>query len=144
MRRVSLAATIFSPEATVPTSTFTDTSPSAHDGDDVSQARSRVAEIGHRAVDAIDDKRDAVAQGMGSAAARLHERAASLPGGEQVVRAAHRAAGAMETAAGYLRDHDLESMLDDVRQVVKRRPGATLLVVAAVGFLLGRAVLRHR
>jgi hypothetical protein len=34
-------------------------------------------------------------------------------------------------------------MLSDLRVMVKRHPGATLLTVAAVGFLLARSLTRH-
>ena len=92
--------------------------------------------------DAIDETQDAVARGIDSAASSLHAKAESLPGGEKIVRAAHTAAEAMEKTAGYLRDQDLHDMLADVRQVVKRNPGATLLTAAAVGFLLARVFSR--
>ena len=92
--------------------------------------------------EAIDEKQDAVARGIDSAAASLHAKAESLPGGEKIVRAAHTAAEAMEKTAGYLRDQDINDMLADVRQVIKRNPGATLLTAAAVGFLLARVFSR--
>jgi hypothetical protein len=50
----------------------------------------------------------------------------------------------MEAAAEFVRDHDVETMIDDARQLVRRRPGATLLAAAALGFVLARAFSRHR
>ena len=91
----------------------------------------------------IDDKRDAVARGIDSAASSLHERAENLPGGEKVARAAHVTAEAMEKAAGYVRDQDIEAMIADVRKAAKKHPGAVLLAAAAAGFLLARALSRH-
>ena len=93
--------------------------------------------------DTIDEKQDAVARGIDSAASSLHAKAESLPGGEKIVRAAHTAAEAMEKTGGYLRDQDIDDMLADVRQVIKRNPGATLLTAAAVGFLLARVFSRN-
>ena len=87
-------------------------------------------------------KRESVASGIDSAASSLHERADTLPGGEKVARAAHTTAAAMEKAADYVRDEDLQAMLSDVQDMVKRHPGATLLTAAAAGFLLARLISR--
>lgn len=107
------------------------------------QATSRATEFGQRAAAAIDEKREAVARGFDSAASSLHARAENLPGGEKVARAARTTAEAMEKTADYVRDQDVEAMLSDVGQVVKRHPGAVLLTAAAVGFLLARSLSRH-
>jgi ElaB/YqjD/DUF883 family membrane-anchored ribosome-binding protein len=128
---------------TVPTSIPNDPASAAPGGDGASQATSRAAEIGQRAAAAIDDRRETLARGIDSAAASLHAKADSLPGGEKVAGAAHTAAAAMENAAGYVRDQDLQAMLSDVQQVVKKHPGAILLIATAVGFLLGRAISRN-
>lgn len=125
------------------TSTFTEPPSTAHNGDTVSQATSRAAEFGQRAADAIDDKRDAVARGIDSTASTLREQADRLPGGERVVSAAHSAADAMDTAADYVRDNDLQGILADIRQIARERPGATLLTAAALGFLLARTLSRN-
>lgn len=90
-----------------------------------------------------DEKRDALVRGIESAASALHQKADSLPGGGRVASSAHATAGAMEAAADYLRDHDLQDVVTDVRRVVKKHPGATLLIATAVGFLLARAFSRH-
>jgi len=66
----------------------------------------------------------------------------NLPGGEKVARAAHSTAEAMKKAADYVRDEDLEAMLEDAQQLVKRHPGATLLAAVAAGFLLARVLSR--
>jgi hypothetical protein len=128
-------------ETTVPPSEFDDLKPTS---DRVSQAKTRVADIGQRAAETLDEKRETVARGMESAASALHGRAESLPGGQKISSAAHSAAGAMEMAADYVRDHDLRKMLSDLGQVVKRHPGATLLTAAALGFLLARNFSRNR
>jgi hypothetical protein len=121
----------------VPTSTFNGPESAAQDG--ASQIKTRAAEIGQKAADAIDDRRDTLATGIESAATALHARAETLPGGEKVARAAHAAAQSLENASDYVRDQDLRGMLTDVRQLVKRNPGAVLLTAVAVGFLLARS-----
>ena len=111
--------------------------------DGAAQPTSRATEIGRRAAAAIDEKRDAIARGLDAAAESLAANADSLPGGEKVARAAYTAAETLEEAAGYVRDQDLEGMLSDIRHIVKRHPGATLLTAAALGFVLARAISRH-
>jgi hypothetical protein len=90
----------------------------------------------------IDDRREAIARGIDAAASTLHAKADSLPGGEKVTSAAHGTAEAMETAADYVREQSLRDMVLDLRQVVKRNPGAVLLAAVAVGFVLARALTR--
>jgi ElaB/YqjD/DUF883 family membrane-anchored ribosome-binding protein len=77
---------------------------------------------------------------MEAAAESLHSRADRMPGGEKVANAAHTAADAVERAADYVRDQDVRAMLSDVREAVKRHPGAMLLTAAAVGFLIARGL----
>lgn len=111
-------------------------------GEGGAQTTSRAAELGHRAAAAIDSKRSTVARGMESAASSLHSNAERLPGGERVSHAAHTAAYAMEEAADYLREQDLQAMLSDIRRTVTRHPGAALAVAAALGFLIARSFTR--
>ena len=79
----------------------------------------------------------------GAAAAALHGKADTLPGGEKVASAAHTAADAVGTAADYVRDTDVQSMLADVQRLVKNNPGPALLTAAALGFLIARTFSRE-
>lgn len=108
-----------------------------------SQAKGKAAEMGQKAAERIDEKREAAAGGLDSAAAALHERADSLPGGERVASAAHTAADAVGTAAEYVRDTDVAGMLADVQRLVKNNPGPALLGAAALGFLIARTFSRN-
>lgn len=108
-----------------------------------SQAKGKVSEMGQKAADRIDEKRDAAAGGLDSAAAALHQKADSLPGGEKVASAAHRTAEAVGTAANYVRENDVASMLGDLQQLVKNNPGPALLGAAALGFLIARTFSRN-
>ena len=112
-------------------------------GDGFSRPASRTAEMGEGASAAIDDKREAFSRGLASAASTLHSKAEDLPGGENVARAAHSAAEAMEQAADYVRGQDLKGMVSDVQQIVKRNPAIVLLGAVALGFLLARSFSRH-
>lgn len=124
-------------------STYTDPAYPVANGEGVAQATSVASEFGQRATAAIDDKRESAAQVMDSAASTLRGKAETLPGGEKVTRAAHSAADAIETGADYVRDQDVRAILSDVKQIVKRHPGATLIVAAALGFLLARNFSRN-
>jgi hypothetical protein len=99
--------------------------------------------MGQKAAATFDAKKDAVARGLESAASTLHAKAESLPGGDRIVNAAQTAADAMDSAADYVRYQDLEGMVDDVRQMVTRHPGATLVIATALGFLLARTFSRN-
>lgn len=76
------------------------------------------------------------------AAAALHDKADSLPGGERVARAAHVAAHGLETAADYVRERKLRGMLADIQGIAKRHPGPVLLIAVVAGFLLAKAMSR--
>jgi hypothetical protein len=108
----------------------------------ISTGKAKASEIGQKVADRIDDKRGAAAGGLDSAAAALHEHADTLPGGEKVAGAAHTAAEAVGTAADYVRENDVETMLADVQRLVKNNPGAALVTAAALGFLIARTFSR--
>jgi len=65
-----------------------------------------------------------------------------LPGGQRVKELASAAADRFSTTADYVRTHDAKRMMADVETVVKNNPGPALLVAAAFGFVLGRALTR--
>jgi ElaB/YqjD/DUF883 family membrane-anchored ribosome-binding protein len=107
--------------------------------DAASTAKQKVSEAGRQATDKIDEKRGPAADALQSAASTLHEKAEDLAGGETVKSVAHSAAEKLESTAGYIREHDVRAMLSDVEGIVKRNPGPSLLIAAAIGFLIGRA-----
>jgi ElaB/YqjD/DUF883 family membrane-anchored ribosome-binding protein len=103
-----------------------------------SKAKDKVADLGRSAAEKIDENRESAAGTLESAASTLHEKAVSLPGGETVAKLAHTAADKLESTAGYVREHDVQSMITDVEDLVRRHPGQSLVAAATVGFLLGR------
>lgn len=107
--------------------------------DTAAQVKDKVADLGRTAADKIDENRDAAAMGLDKAASALHEKAESLPGGEKVTGLAHATADKLSSTAEYVREHDVNRMMADVETLVKNNPGPSLLVAAAVGFLIGRA-----
>jgi ElaB/YqjD/DUF883 family membrane-anchored ribosome-binding protein len=107
--------------------------------DMASQVKDRAADLGRTATQVVDDNRGAAATGLDKAASSLRDNAQSLPGGEKVSSLAHSAAETLSSTAGYVRTHDANRMMTDVEALVKNNPGPSLLVAAAVGFLVGRA-----
>ena len=120
---------------------LTDTAQTVKDkvSDAASTAKQKVSDAGRQAAGKIDETRGPAADALQSAASTIHEKAEDLPGGETVKSVAHSAAEKLESTAGYIREHDVRAMMSDVEEIVKRNPGPSLLVAAAIGFLIGRA-----
>lgn len=91
----------------------------------------------------LSDTRATTADGLDTAASVLHKGADSLPGGDRVGGFAHSAADRLSTTADYVRRNDVNRMVADVETLVKNNPGVSLVIAAAFGFLLGRAVVRN-
>ena len=58
---------------------------------------------------------------------------------EKVASLARDTADKVEATAQYVRKHDVQDMMADLENLVRRHPGQSLVAAAAVGFLLGRA-----
>jgi ElaB/YqjD/DUF883 family membrane-anchored ribosome-binding protein len=101
-------------------------------------AEAAAAQIGNRA----NDIKESVSERLGSAASAVRDRADQLPGGQKVQQFAHVAAERLSTTADYMRSHDAKGMLADVERVVKNNPGPSLVIAAAFGFVIGRALTR--
>jgi ElaB/YqjD/DUF883 family membrane-anchored ribosome-binding protein len=109
---------------------------SADDRGAFSTLKAKVQDAGAKAAHRADQARVGAAAGLETVASTLHEK------GDRVATAAHSTADAVASSAEYLRDNDLQTMMSDLREVIRRNPGPTLLGAAAVGFLLGRALSR--
>ena len=99
--------------------------------DDVKE---KVADLGLRAADSIDNSRRSAAGVLDSAASSVHS------GADKISDAAHSAADKFQATAEYVRRTDLKSMVDDLTGVVKRYPGQSLAAAAVLGFLAGRGL----
>jgi len=107
--------------------------------DAASAAKTAVSDFGRNAAATADENRGAAARELQTEASTLRQNADSLPGGEKVTGGAHAAADTLTSTADYVRDHDVSSMRFDRERVVKNNPGPSLLAVATIGFLVGRA-----
>ncbi len=106
---------------------------------DIKQSMSDAARTASAKVEA---NRVAAADTLEGAASTVRQRADELPGGARVQELAHAAADRISTTADYLRTTDASRMRSDVETMVKNNPGPALLLAAAVGFLLSRALSR--
>lgn len=77
--------------------------------------------------------RDTAASAIDGAARKIHKGADSLS------HLAHDAGARLDETARYVREHDAEQMMDDMRTVVRAHPGKSLVAALAVGLLVGRA-----
>lgn len=100
------------------------------------KARQQAEHAAEGAREAIDSRRGAAASTMERGADALKNRADSMPGGPRVRRAARATADRLESGARYVRDRDVRGMVGDLETFVRQRPGATLAIVAVLGFLL--------
>jgi ElaB/YqjD/DUF883 family membrane-anchored ribosome-binding protein len=101
-----------------------------------------MSDMARTATQTVDDGRQTAAERLGSTASAIRDRADQLPGGPKVQQFAHAAAERLSTTADYVRSHDAKRMLTDVERVIKNNPGSSLVIAAAFGFVLGRALTR--
>lgn len=103
-------------------------------------AAGAMGDMGRATTEAVDGRRRAAADGLASAAKKLHQTADHLPGVQQLSNLTHGAANRLGGAADYLREHDSRDMIDGVQDLVRKHPGKSLAVAAVVGFLTARAM----
>ncbi|MBV8974643.1 MAG: hypothetical protein JOY74_05925 [Sinobacteraceae bacterium] len=106
------------------------------DGGRTGTLKAKAQDVGARATQRADQARVGAAAGLESVASGLHQQ------GERVASAAHSAADAVASGAEYLRENDVQTMLSDLMEVIRRNPGPSLIGAAALGFMLGRALSR--
>lgn len=102
--------------------------------DTAADVREKVAELGRRTVDKIDDSRQGAADGLDLTASKLHA------GGEQVSGAALTAANKLHATADYVRQNDLKAMADDVQEIMRKYPVHSMAAAAILGFLVARGL----
>ncbi len=102
------------------------------------QARTKADQMSHTAHDKADQGVDKASEGLSAAADKLREQGESHGG--QAGHVAETAADKLDSASGYLREHDTNQMVDDLEALVRRRPMESLLAAAGIGLLLSRIV----
>jgi ElaB/YqjD/DUF883 family membrane-anchored ribosome-binding protein len=105
----------------------------------VSSAAAQVNELGRTVAEKMGETRDTAADAMHQASESLHHTARNLPGGDRVAGMAHTAADQLDSAAGYIAEHDAQEMLAEAGSWLKRHPGKSVVIAAALGFVVGRS-----
>jgi hypothetical protein len=110
--------------------------------DDVTEViRDKGNEMGRKAVEHLEDGRAAAADGLKGAARGLHRRADAITeSAERVSAVTHKVADKVESASRYVRQNDGRDMLSDVKEIVRKRPTASILAALTVGYLAARAL----
>ena len=112
----------------------------------VSQVRDQVSSLQGQAADKIRQFADT---GKGRATTALSDfsevvndaaRSVDARLGGEYGQYAHRAADALNSFVGTLRDKSVDELLEDTRSVVRRSPGVAIGAAALVGFALARVV----
>jgi ElaB/YqjD/DUF883 family membrane-anchored ribosome-binding protein len=110
---------------------FTEESPST-------EAESDQGKVRH----AVNTGKNRIADQLQRAGERIEERARDMDdsGGMQrrAGQIAHRASGALDSGAHYLRDHEVDEMRDDLEHAIRARPLLSVGIAAGAGFLLAR------
>ena len=106
------------------------------------EASAAISDAARRAGQTIDESRSAWADTLDSTASTIRDGADDLSGGSRARDFARGTANHLSGVADYVRSHDTSRIVGDVKRVVKNNPGPALVVAAAFGFLLGRALKR--
>lgn len=105
-----------------------------------SEVRGTGSGPGRAAADKLDGNQEAAGQDSAGAGPGPH--ADSSAGGPGVRGAAHTAAESLDHTAKYIREHDVASMVADVKRLVKDNPVPALIGAAILGFVLARTLSR--
>ena len=104
------------------------------------QAREQVGRAGEQARSRIEEGKGQIADRIDRVAQAFHRTSATLSdeGQPELARYTDQLAGTVERITGYLRDHDTQALLNDVRGIANRQPAVFLAGAFALGLLAGR------
>jgi ElaB/YqjD/DUF883 family membrane-anchored ribosome-binding protein len=107
-------------------------------GQTAAEVRDKVADLGRKAGEKIDQGRVRAADTVDSTAATLRDRADQFA--STTSHAVHNVTDKLQSAADYIRDNDARAIMEDVADLMRRYPAQSLAAAAVVGFLAGRAL----
>lgn len=90
------------------------------------EVRQRAEDVKKEAVKQLNSRADAI---------RKEVRAAGLE--PEVVAQMDQMAAGLEKAAGYLNNHSLEQMGEDIDRVIDQNTGRVIVIMLIIGFILG-------
>jgi hypothetical protein len=99
-------------------------------------AKAKAGEYAEKARDQVEAGREQAASSMNRMADAVRERTADSSG--VAGQAGAKVAESMESAAGYLREHNTSDIWSDVESYAKGHPGKALAGAVVAGFLMGR------
>jgi hypothetical protein len=102
------------------------------------EAKMKAEEFGNQAREQVEQGKDQAAGGMERAAEMVRERAEGTGG--TTAQAGTKVADTMESAAGYMREHDVNEMWSDLEVYAKAHPTQALIGAVVTGFLVGRLI----
>jgi len=115
--------------------------------DKAQNVKESLHDLGRNTADRIGSSREATAKALAWTATSLHSRTDKMSRlahseTDKMSRLVHSAADRIQGGADYLRERDVERIVEDVRAVVKKYPGRSLAAAALLGFLLAWALRR--
>lgn len=102
------------------------------------QARERADQMASEAQHRADEGIGRASEGLGTAADKLREQGDQQGG--KTAEYASVAADKLDEASGYLRDKGSDDLLNDLEDLIRRKPMESLLAAAGIGLLLSRIV----
>jgi hypothetical protein len=125
---------------------------------DVSTGSGAAARMKRNITDKAQDAKESTANALAWTATSLHLRADKMSKlahsatdktatslhsrTDKMSKFAHSAADRIQVGADYLRERDVERIVEDVRGLVKKYPGRSLAAAAILGFLIARGLRR--
>jgi hypothetical protein len=94
-----------------------------------------------KTTDVLTSARDGVVGAFDKAANTLHDKADDMPG-RRMAAITDRTANVLDATGRYVRDLGERDVMEDLSDLAKRHPGKSMLAVAALSFLVGRALTR--
>ena len=99
--------------------------------------------------DRASEAKTAAARGLDRTASSLHAGANQVSefghsAADQVSEFGHSAADSIKATADYVRKQEIEGIIADVRDLVKRYPTQFLVGAAVLGFFVARGITRSR
>ena len=111
--------------------------------DIATKAKDTAQAVAQAAADTVDQNRGTAARVLTNAASALRDGATRQPAGEGVTQLAQAAAKGIDATAQYVREHNTQQMMADLKRFVTRHPGASVVGAAVVGILVGRGFRRR-
>lgn len=105
-------------------------------GEMVDQVKSMGGDAANRAKDAAESGRESTADALDRAATTMKDRA----GDGMTGAAMEKAAGGVEAAAGYLKEHETGEIWDDLERYIREHPMQAVAAAVATGIVVGRVL----